>query len=754
MRGTTRRTVVVLTLFVLALVAVMAVPIASAQIIKDSAVKKGIKKRTDKRSHPLGDKKAALRTTALEAQVKGLAQGKVYEVEPGQFAELALTGTGQVWTVPGEFPDYPHNSIPEPDRSVDNSSLWVDDFSEAYFDEILYARGDGVNSMAEYFLEQSSGRYTVDGDCVDWVMVPQTHEVYDDGNANEDTSENVWLFLADSLDGWYEAQIAAGKSDADIDAYLARFDEYDRYDWDGDGIFAEPDGYIDHYQSLHSGNGEEDGGGALGDEAIWSHSWYANYADIGKTGPSPEYLLGGIQVGGSSYWIGDYTIQPENGGVGVFTHEYTHDLGAPDLYDYYGENGTGFWTLMSSGSWLSDNDYDLGSAPDHEDAWIKLQLGWLDYVVATPGKTEKLTLGPAEFNSTKPQALLVNLPDKFVEWDIGDPYAGEYFYYSDKGDNLHNKMTKAFTLPAGAQLSAMVNYGIEEGYDYASLIASKDGGATWDIVPTNLSNSTVADNAIDGFSDGWVQLTADLTAYEGDVLLGFAYDTDGGVAEVGFMVDDIAIAGFDVDGAETDAGWAFTGFKTTTGHEEGWYWNYYLAEYRQYWGYDEALANCYNFGFVYGKNAMPNWTERFKYQDGLLVWYCDTSAPDNNTALHPGSGIALPVDAHPVALKRGGAKNKSPKLFWRNRIQTYDATFGLEPTDAMVLHYNSKPWKIKSLPAVPVFDDMKDYYNELIPLNSVDHPHSGTVISILGTVLSDDGGSYMGIKVTAPQLVE
>ena len=34
-----------------------------------------------------------------------------------------------------------------------------------------------------------------------------------------------------------------------------------------------------------------------------------------------------------SLWVGDYTIEPENGGVGVFAHEFGHDLGLPDLYD-------------------------------------------------------------------------------------------------------------------------------------------------------------------------------------------------------------------------------------------------------------------------------------------------------------------------------------------------------------------------------------------------------------------------------------
>jgi immune inhibitor A len=45
-------------------------------------------------------------------------------------------------------------------------------------------------------------------------------------------------------------------------------------------------------------------------------------------------------------------------------------------------------------------------------------------------------------------------------------------------------------------------------------------------------------------------------------------------------------------------------------------------------------------------NNKPNLAEHFPYQQGVLVTYVDTSVADNNTSTHPGSGMALVVDAH------------------------------------------------------------------------------------------------------------
>jgi len=723
-----------------ALLLLLAAPAAwaAAVVTNGAADAPGRQARNDNRASPLADKQVALTRAALDKKLNGKAYGKTAEVAKGQFVELAREGEDAIWTVLGEFADMPHNDIAQPDRAVNNTTIWEPDFSRGYYLNLLFDDSKGANSMRNWFIEQSSGRYAVNGDVTDWVAVPGDAAGYDDDLGGP----AVWQFLIDSVDGWYNAQITAGKSPAEIEAYLSQFDVWDRYDADGDGNFNEPDGYIDHFQSLHAGEGNEAGGGVLGDSAIWSHSWYAYYTDYGVTGPEGN-LFGGIQVGDSKYWIGDYTIQPENGGVGVFTHEFSHDLGLPDLYDTAdGENGTGFWTNMSSGSWLNDGTKDIGSKPGHLGVWEKFQLGWLNYELARAGAESVHKLGPSEFNTKQAQGLFVVLPKKTVTSHIADPHAGSNFYYSGSGDNLRNLMYKQFTLgQAPTTLTAQVNYGIEVGYDYAYVVVSKDGGENWENVPTNLSPDKPY--GIDGFSDDWVELTADLSAYAGmTVQVGFQYVTDGGVAEVGFMIDDIAITGYPVDGAETGEVWTYKpatgGFRVTSGTETKLFSNYYVAEFKTYLGYDSTLkVGPYNFGFL-DNPLLGNWVEHFPYQDGLLVNYWDTSQLDNNTSVHPGYGLVLPVDAHPKAMLRpdGGV--------WRNRVQTYDSTFGLEKTDALTLHFYSEPSPQPSLPAVPVFNDLKSYYDEANPWGSVIVPKTGTEIRIVSYSAL---GNFMQVQV-------
>ena len=594
-------------------------------------------------------------------------------------------------------------------------------------------------------------RYTVNGDVTDWVGVPGDVCDYDDGSPGPGSALDVWQFLNDSLQAWYDSQINAGKTPAEIDAYLSQFDKWDRYDWDGDGNFDEPDGYIDHMQFVHSGEGNEALGNDVGDCAIWSHSWYAYYWLEGLVGPSSDFLMGGLQIGDSSYWVNKYTIMPENGAVGVFAHEFGHDLNLPDLYDTTGiagliENSTGYWTLMSAGSWLSDGTEDIGSKPGHMGVWEKFQLGWLNYEVAYAGQKSEHRLGPAETNTKQAQGLFVVLPDKEVTEEIADPYSGEYFYYSGAGNDLDNFMYKSFTLAPGSSLTAMVNFDIEQDWDYAYVVFSTDGGSTWTSIQTNLSTSDDPNGqnfgcGITGSSSDWVTLTADLSAYVGDVLIGFRYWTDSAFVGTGFMVDDIAVSGYPLDDAESDTGWTFDGFRLTTGTESGSYFNAYVAEFRQYRGYDESLATAYGYGW-YGDPTWGKYVEHFPYQCGLLISYWDTSFQNNAVYGHCLSGrcggLLLPIDAHPEVMYRADGG------IWPNRVQTYDSTFGLEPTDALTLHWEGDPSYHPSQPAVSLFDDNNQYWNPDNPLGGVINPNTGTQIRVKST--SADG-SFMQVQV-------
>ncbi len=756
----------------LALVAALIVPAAYGQVSAGAPGRGNEAHKADNLEHPLGKKQGELRKQGLQKLLKGQVQAKgankVVQVAKGQFVELARQGEDKIFTVLGQFgpavsatyggqPGPVRNQIPQPNRAVDNTTIWAPDFNKAHYESKLFASAPGAVSMRNFYIEQSSGRYAVNGDVTDWVQVPNNAAYYGSNYCGGIVCARTWLFVRDSVNAWYDAQIAAGKTPAQIDEYLSQFDVWDRYDSNGDGNFNQPDHYIDHFQIVHAGEGEETGGGAQGTDAIWSHRWYAFYNNIGATGPTGA-KLGGIRIGNSSYWIGDYTVEPENGGVGVFAHEFGHDLGLPDLYDTSGntggaENSTGFWTLYSSGSYGNSGTpaEGIGDKPIPMSAYEKIFLGWSNYEVVGAGQSASVKLGPASANTKQAQQLVVLLPDKKVSTVIGSPFAGTKFYYSGSGNDLDNSMTRAVTLPAGAvSLSAKVRYDIEADWDYAYVTVN---GAS---VATNLSTGTNPNgqnfgNGITGSTGGaWVDLTADLSAYAGQtVTIGFRYWTDGAVAEAGFSADNVAISGQAADGAESAVAWTYAGFISTTGTVTNSYFNAYYAEYRNYRGYDDGLrTGPYNFGFV-NNAALGNWVEHYPYEDGLLVWYYDTSFADNSIGDHCASGrcggLYLPVDAHPALLQR-----PDNGQVWRPRIQSYDSTFGLEPTTRICLHANSVEGCYGGLPANPLFDDMQDYW--VAPDATIGHrgwasvivPKTGTTIRVLNTSAQ---GNFMQVHV-------
>jgi immune inhibitor A len=748
------------------------VPATAAPAADPRSDQPGRAAKQDDRPDRLEEKRRELKQTAFEQVVNGdrnvqsRGGSKAVRVAPGQWAEYGLEKSDELFSILVEFggtgapgdtdaDGLPttgplHNEIPEPDRGADNSTYWTPDFDKQHYLDMFFngMPEQGGESFKGLYEEMSSGRYTVNGDVSDWVKVDKPEAAYGQSESQTDMT----AFIDDAADAWYDDQVAAGKSDAEIVEYLSRFDQWDRYDYDNDGNFDEPDGYLDHFQAIHAGEGEEAG---APEWAIWSHRWAVNQSGRHPDGTGPDGFgqFGGIEVGDSGLFIRDYTTEPENGGLGVFAHEYAHDLGLPDLYDTAGgENSTAFWTLMSSGSWLSHGDQSgsdaIGTTPNHMGPWEKLVLGWLDYEVVAPGERRSVKLGPS-FHATKnPQAVVSVLPTGEKVTEVGTAPEGQNFLYSGRGDNRTATATSpTFTVPEGGELTAQTEYQIETDWDYA--YAEISDGTGWTPLETNLSTDTDPEgqndgNGITGSSDGWVPLSADLSPWAGqDVQLRFRMFNDAAYNELGFLVDDIAVGSALTEGAEDGAPeWTMDGFSVVEdGSTTEEFNHYYIAENRAYGGYDQVLKQGpYNFGWA---RTRPDWVEHFPYQDGMLVWYWNTSQPDNNVSQHPGAGEVLPVDA------RGKALRWSDGTVARNRIQAYDSTFGVQATDRLSLHRETADLMttltVGRQNPVQVFDDSKGerYYDTANPGGSVQVPDTGTTIR----VVSENRNGMMQVRI-------
>ncbi|MCQ8194195.1 immune inhibitor A domain-containing protein [Streptomyces rugosispiralis] len=733
---------------------------------------------------PYSKQREAQRQEALRQVISGDAKAttrgasKVVKLGKGKYVELAREKTDKIFTIlvdfgdkvdnttmydpDGDGPEPPvkkyggdpgpaHNTIAQPDRAKDNSTAWQKDYNRQHFQDLYFSKDKKKESLKKYYEKQSSGRYSVDGEVSDWVKVDWNEARYGSNYCGDTNCANAWDLIRDGVNQWAKDQKAAGRTDAQIKADLAKYDQWDRYDYDGDGNFNEPDGYIDHFQIVHAGEDESAGGGAQGEDAIWAHRWYAYGTDAGKTGPG-ENKSGGTQIGDTGIWVGDYTMQPENGGLGVFAHEYGHDLGLPDEYDTTGkgESSVAYWSLMSAGSWLGTGKDAIGDLPGDMNAWDKLQLGWLNYASAKAGKKSTHTLGVAEYNTKNKQALVVELPAKAVKTEVVAPAEGSKQWWSGMGDDLKNTLTRSVDLTGKSKASLDLQgwWDIEENYDYLYAEVSTDGGANWTPVDGTADGKAIPRDAGDkpaltGTSGAYKKLSFPLDAYAGKKIdLRFRYQTDGGVAQKGFAADAITLTadGAPVfsDGAEgDDNGWTAKGFSRIGGSFTKDYPQYYLAENRQYVSYDTTLkTGPYNFGWA---STRPDWVEHFPYQNGLLIWQWDTSQPDNNVGVHPGSGLILPIDAHPAAEKWADGK------LMRNRIQAYDSPFSRLPSDGFTLHNDGKAAKVKPKPGVPVFDDHKGtYWDNSNPTGSVKVADTNTRIKILKEL---PGGSTMTVQV-------
>ena len=252
--------------------------------------------------------------------------------------------------------------------------------AQSHYEDMLFSVGSyATGSMRDFFLEASYNQLDVSGKVfgtggptAGWFRAPKTKAHYTDGNYGFNAyPKNAQKLVEDVID------LAAPHVD---------FSDYDN-----------GTGKVEALVIIAAGSGGE-ATGNTGD--IWSHKW----------GISPQTRNG--------VTIDSYFMAPEDGRVGVMSHELGHLLMKwPDLYDTdYSSAGTGKWDLMAGGSW---NGSPAGDTPAHPTAWCKARVGWVNPTTV---------LNAAQSVTLKPYATD---PDVY-KLPMGSASSKEYFLVSNR----------------------------------------------------------------------------------------------------------------------------------------------------------------------------------------------------------------------------------------------------------------------------------------------------------------------------------
>lgn len=271
-------------------------------------------------------------------------------------------------------------------------------YTREQFQQKLFDGPNPTGTITDYYREVSYNQLYFTGYCSNWYQVPGTMASYV-GSDNGLSANGGPKFTLDLIKA----------ADSTLD--FSKFIQY--YDSQGNPRI----GFI---AVVHTGAGAE-----AGAQNIWSHRW--NFRML--TGGQP-YRTNDIDSTTGKYVLidGDYAIQPELEGnnnqignlveIGVFTHEFGHIFGLPDLYDTDNSSeGLGNWCLMAGGSWGGNGN--TPETPVHMSAWCKKQLGWLT---------------PIDVGSYNPNLVIPNSeqnPVVYRMWRMG-PIGVEYFLLENR----------------------------------------------------------------------------------------------------------------------------------------------------------------------------------------------------------------------------------------------------------------------------------------------------------------------------------
>jgi immune inhibitor A len=243
----------------------------------------------------------------------------------------------------------PLDPVESKKRSMHTIALLVD-FSDnkgtrsaKEFEKVLFDKAN-PDSMTNFYRQLSYGALDLTGEVIGYVRAPQAYSYYtaSESGTGSNYPQNTPGLLNDVL------------------TIFCQTDSLTRFDTDQDG-------FVDAIFLIHAGGGAEaEPNPTKRKNMIWSHKW---------TLPQP-FVNHGVKVFA-------YSTEPEDGRVGVFSHEFGHLLGLPDLYDRtFRSHGIGDWCLMAGGSWGGE-----GNRPARMSCWCLSKLGWINPKVVTGKET-------------------------------------------------------------------------------------------------------------------------------------------------------------------------------------------------------------------------------------------------------------------------------------------------------------------------------------------------------------------------------
>lgn len=625
-----------------------------------------------------------------------------------------------------DFKDYKHDEIFEKEdwningykKEQKTDYLYSPQFyRDRFFGEERYTGSDGNSyvSIRKFLNEESGGSYIFNGDVAGWYTAEHDAAYY--GSTQDDANKLVIEALK---------KVA---NDPNID--LSKYDVEDKWDYDNDGNYYEPDGIIDSLVVIHPGIGEEHGGGHLGKDAIWPYrarvSWY----------PSSGYKMPEVTDSKGKKWKGeDYTVFAQDLPMDLFGHEYGHVLGLFDLYGFGDSTPpVDYWSLMG-GSYTGPI---RGTMPNSYGAYGReylqkdfeskgFKLNWQNAeefsINDLSEKGKDIVIGQSSVKDDKINTIRIDLPEK--ETTITKMKQGNFAYFTDNKDDSRTSMSTLLDLTSqkSAKLKFSTWYDIDPEYDYLSVQVSEQGKNKWEAIKGNITtdknpNDETPDDPTDrnpghgitgDSGKAWVDAEFDLSKYAGKKIdLKFFFWTDGNTPQEGAYIDEIKVLGDNdkvllEDNAEGEDKFKLDGFKKSNAVKKS--DHNYLIEWRNHKNgeIDEGLG-------TFPSNRMKGIT----YDPGLVMWYMNrgmlngSNRANQQTDEHPGSAYASVVDAdqEPVRWIKGDQSGIDGVDY-----QLHDAAFGLKETTPI-----EKKWENGAITRDnntfmnPYFHDKNSYFN-------------------------------------------